>query len=291
MESGEWDVILSPELYWIKKVDLPVKKVSAAKKLAESIFDGSIPSGEYAYDVSKSGDEFILLAYDKEQVLNILKEKFIKNSKISSVYFAQNEFNDLEDCCGIDKDNSLINLNGLIMQVPRVCTESKQEISAFLKNKRLSKHKVSLGSFESSVIEKKEFYLVAACVTLLVASNVVDWVNYSSATSKLDAQRSEIISKYDLPPTSMQLKSIKSSLSKTFNTQKKMRDEIFALNSIGLQKGEFIQSINTGKKETVVLIRVNSEDRVGAIKSMISKKARVKSSSFENSYVTVRIES
>ena len=81
MESGEYNVILSPELYWVKKVTLPVKKVSAAKKLAESIFEGGLPAGDYAYEVSKSDDKFIIVAYDKDNVSQIIKDKFIKEER------------------------------------------------------------------------------------------------------------------------------------------------------------------------------------------------------------------
>jgi hypothetical protein len=291
LDKGEYNVILSPELYWVKRVKLPVKKVSAAKKLAESIFEGTLPSGDYAYEVSKSGEEFVIVAYEKDGVSKLLKDKFTKDAKISSVYFAQHEFGELTECCGIDRDSSLINLNGLIMQVPRVCTQSKQEIGAFLKDKKLSNHKVSLGSFENSVISKKEFYLLSAGIAILALSNIIEWVNYNSAVSLLDTQRSEIISKYNLPPTSMQIKSIKSSLSKTFTTQKKIRDEIFSLNSLPLKKDEYIESINANTKQTEIMIKVESQSRESQIKSAISKKVKVKSSQFQDDHLILRISS
>ena len=289
-EKGHFDVILSPEFYWVKKVELPVKKVSAAKRLAESVYEGSLPSGDFAYDVSKHNDAFIIVAYDKEGISAELSKKFIKDAKVSAVYFSQNEFLELEDCCGVDQYNSLINLEGLIMQVPRVCTESKKEIGAYLENKKLSNKKITLSSLESEVVGKKEVVVLATGMGLLLTSFGLDWFNYAQATKKLDDQRTEIITKYNLPQTSMQLNSIKKSLTKTFKAQKKIRDEVFGLNSLRLQKGEFIDRINASKSETVVVIKVESEARESQIKANL-KSVTIKSSSFKDGYLTLKVAS
>jgi len=290
-EIGEYTLILSPSFYWVKKVDLPVKKVGAAKKLAQSIYEGSLPEGEFAYDVSKIGDEFVIVAYDKEKISQEISKKFIKNAKVSGVYFAQNEFTELTECCGIDQVSSLVNLDGLIMQVPRMCTESKKEVSEYLKDKKLSNKKITLGSLESSVVSNKELYVLAAGVGILLSSFVLDWFNYHNSITKLEDRRADIISKYDLPQTSIQLNSIKSSLTKTFKVQKKMRDELFVFNSISLKDGEYIESVNSNKKETVVVIKLTSQDREGEIKNQISKKLKLNSSEFIGGKLTIRVSS
>lgn len=290
-ERDTYDLILSPMFYWVKKVDLPVTKVGAAKKLAESVYEGSLPAGEFEYEVSKYGDQFIIIAYDKEKISNEIAQKFTKNAKVSAVYFAQNEFFDLKECCGIDSVSSLVNLDGLIMQVPRICTESKKEVSAYLKDKKLSNKKITLGSLASSVISKREIYLLAAGVMFLFSSFVLDWFNYNSATTRLDQQRSEIISKYKLPQTSIQLNSIKSSLTKTFKAQKKIRDEVYVFNALALEKGEYIERINAGKKETVVVIKINEDSRKESIKSQVRKSSTINSSDIKDGFLTLRITS
>ncbi len=290
-ESGVYDVILSPEFYWVKKVNLPVKKIRAAKNLAESVYAGSLPEGDFVYEVSKSGDEFIIIAYDKDKIAKEISKKFIKNAKVSAIYFAQNEFSELEGCCGVDESNSLINLNSLILQVPRVCTESKKDINDYLKDKKLSKNRVTLSSFEGSIIGTKELYLIASGVFLLFVSFSADLINYKGAIKELEEQKSQIVAQNSLPQTSMQLKSIKQSLIKTYERQKKMRDEIFALNGLNLQKGEFIESINTNPKETVVVIKVSSKDREKDIKAKLLKTVKIKSANFANSRLTLKIDS
>ncbi len=289
-ESGEFDVILSPEFYWIKRVSLPVKRVSAAKSLAPSIFESALPSGEYDYEVQKSGDEFIIIAYNKDRISNTLKEKFSNDARVRSLYFAQNEFKDLEGCCGVDQNSSLINLDGLIMQVPRVCTESKKEITEYLDGKNLSKNRISLGALESNIIGKREFYLLSAGVFTLFLSLLLEFIDYKNRISLLDEKRSELISKYNLPETSMQLDSIKKSLTKSFQEQKRVRDEISELSNLSLKDGEYIESIVADTKGVVVTIKVSSSSREEEIKKELSKRLKVKSSSYENSSLTIKIK-
>lgn len=289
--SGQFCVILSPEFYWIKEVELPVKSVSAAKKLAESLFEGSLPSGTYAYDVSKSEKGFVLIAYDKDMISEKISETFTQDAKVSGIYFAQHEFTHLQECCGIDQYSSLINLNGLIMQVPRVCTESKKEIGSYLESITLSKHKITLNAFEDTVVEKKTVAMLAAGVALLLISNVIDWVGYANANSALEAQRSSIIAAYDLPPTSLQIKSIKDRLTKSFDTQKEIRDVLYAFNSIILKADEYIEHIEADAKVTTIVIKVMDEKRESEIKNMLAKSVKVLSSSYDNNKITLKIAS
>jgi len=290
-KSGKFDVILSPQFYWVKRVSLPVSSLSGAKRLAQSIYEGSLPEGDFSYEVSKVDDEFIIIAYDKNSISSIISEKFTQDAKVSGIYFAQNEFLDLQGCCGIDETNSLVNINSLIMQVPRVCTESKKEISFFLENKKLSKNKITLGSFEDSVISLKEFYFVAAAVFILFSSFVIDWVNYSSSLANLEDKRTQIITKNDLPQTSMQLNSIKDSLTKTYKTQKSIRDAVFGFSKLNLKKGEYIEHISASSKEMIVVIKVNDKNRENEIKQRLSKTFKIKSSIFNEKHLTIKIAS
>ena len=52
------NVILSPSLYWVKKLSLPVKYVREVKKLLPSIFEDTLPKGNYNYTAYKSGEDF-----------------------------------------------------------------------------------------------------------------------------------------------------------------------------------------------------------------------------------------
>ncbi len=289
--QGLYDVILAPQFYWVKKVSLPVKSLSEAKKLAESVYDGSLPEGSYSFEVSKKDDEFIIIAYDKEEISNLLSRYFTQNAKVNAIYFSQYEFSNLDACCTIDAHSSLVNIDGLLMQVPRNCTEPKLVIEDLLKNKKLSKTKVKLGSLDHEVMDKRTFAVLAASVVAILSAFVLEYINYKKDISSLEEARLALVQKYDLPPTSMQLKSIKSSLEKTFKKQKGLRERLYTFSKLPLNKDEYIQSISFDDKGATIEIKVNSPQREGMIKQKFSPKFKIKNSNYDNNILTLEIAS
>ncbi len=70
-----------------------------------------------------------------------------------------------------------------------------------------------------------------------------------------------------------------------------VEDEVFAFNSITLKSGEYIDSINATSKESVIVIKVDSNAREAEIKSQISKKVPIKSSEFRDDFLIIRVSS
>jgi hypothetical protein len=65
--SKKVNIILSPSLYWVKKMSLPVTNVREVKKLLPSIFEDSLPVGHYSYTAYKHGEDFMLFAYEDKK--------------------------------------------------------------------------------------------------------------------------------------------------------------------------------------------------------------------------------
>ena len=65
------NVILSPQYYWIKKIDIPVKNRFTAKKIAKNIFD--FDEKEYFLDAVKIKDTYFAIAINKNLKLKIPK--------------------------------------------------------------------------------------------------------------------------------------------------------------------------------------------------------------------------
>jgi len=121
--------------------------------LAPSVFEGSLPDGEeYEYDVKyeKDKDKFIVIAYSKKYIYNEIKEKFASTTKIRGIYFAQYELSDLDSCIAIDKDISLGNIDGLLIQVPSVCVDSEENVRKYLPKVKLSSKRIKIDSLEDS---------------------------------------------------------------------------------------------------------------------------------------------
>ncbi len=288
--EGVFEVILSPQYYWVKKVSLPVKRVGEAKKLAESVFEGSLPEGNYSYEVIASDDgEFILIAYDRDSITEELEKVFTQNAKVQGVRFAQYECKDLDECCSIDDDTSLVNLNGLLVQIPRNCTDPKLKVQEYIRTIKPSSHKVKLGTLDVEVMDKRTFVYLAAAVTLFAGAFLLEYVDYKKETGKLEETKQTLVQKYNLPATTMQLKSIQNRLTKLFHTQKKMRDILYAISKLPLLKDEYISNLDIDTKTATVEFSLKDANRAAVLKGVLSKRFKVLESREDDQKLKVKI--
>ncbi len=282
-------VILSPQYYWVKKVDLPVKKEKEALRLAPSVFDGILPNGNFSYEVEKKDDKFILIAYDKNLISKAIAEQFKRHrGGIEGIYFAQHELSFLEECRLVNEQFSLVTIDGVVIQVPKRCSDSKLLEDVF-DNVKLSNKKAKLSSFDNEVISHKDSILIGIVSFLLLSAFGIEYFNYKSELMILDDEKDKIISEYNLPRTSIQLKSVKKSLIKKFNTQKKFRDFFYKISKIKLARGEYIQSFEESKGEVSFEIKMNNPSREAILKRDLSKNLKVISSRVKENILKLRV--
>lgn len=290
-QRGSYSVVLSPEFYWIKKVTLPVKKEKEALKLAPSIYEGFLPAGDFSYEVRKSADAFIMIAYNKKKIAEELDKVIPYKGDITELYFAQDALSHIDGCTEVDSKSALTNMDGIIIQVPRACTDTESTLEELLEKATLGKRKVKLSSFDNELLSSKDIKLVAALFGLLFFAFLSEYIVYKKAVTSLENERAQIIQEHDLPRTSIQLKSIKKSLSKKFHTQKKFREVLLAISKLRLKSGEYIQSIEEGTKGATVEIVVASDAREAEIKKMFPKDIMIKESSLRDNILKIRIAS
>ena len=141
-EKGKkFDIILSPKMYWVKKMPLPLSSVREVTKLLPSIFEDSLPPGNYSYYAYKSENEFILFAYEDKKILELILKQGISSSDIATVRFAQSEFETLEGAVSITDKESMYVKDGLVVLAPREYSSSIRFVGACFCSKR------SLASF------------------------------------------------------------------------------------------------------------------------------------------------
>ena len=289
LNSGRYTAIISPEFYWIKKQKLPVKSLSKAKRLAPSIFEGSLPEGNYRYEVRKSGDEFIVIAYDPDKISQKLKEVFPAKSKVLDIYFAQDALGSIKECVSIDERSALTNLDGILVQVPRKCSNTTSTITKYLDSADLRSKRVSLGSSSNELFEKRDVIILSTLFGVILLSNLLGYISYKRDLKKLDEKRSQIIKEYHLPPTMIQIKSIKRSLGKKFQKQKLIRETLFELSKVDLKKGEYISKLDFDGKNIDMIIHISDNNRVADIKRSIGSKLKIVNDRVEDNNLHLKV--
>ena len=203
------DVILSPQFYWVKKIDV-AKNIFEAKKIAKNIF--KLDQNEYIFEVFKIDNKFFAFAIKKDLRLNIDKKY------ISSIRLAQIELYNY-DCIYIDKNHSIKKIDDILFCFPTV-EEDCPKIDEILKNIKLSKHKINI--YNQLNIDNS--ILIFSILSLLFFNLffILGIFSYSKDLSKLN-NKFNSLRKYNLPLTTFQLDSIYSSLKETDEKEKKIK--------------------------------------------------------------------
>ena len=289
--TGEYSLILSPQFYWVKRVKLPVKSEFRAKKLAPSIFEGSLPEGEkFFYDVKfeKDRNTFIVIAYSKIHIYEEIRKKISPTAKIKGIYFAQYELGELKTCIAIDEEISLGNVDGLLIQVPAQCVQSEENVRKYLPKVRLSNKKVKIDSLIDNEVDKKSFILYIVLMLIFLLSQLISYFAYSMDLSKFDDKKETLIREYKLPRTSFQLESIKKSLLKSYKEQKKIRDVLQKLDKVQLFDAKYID-ISIKRHSAKIVIRSQNK-KFEQIKQAFEKYFTISNSNTLDNIITIEVE-
>jgi len=204
-EKGErFDIILSPALYWVKKIALPITSVREVKKLLPSIFEESLPEGDYSYYAYKHGEEFFVFAYEDKKIFDFLNQKGVAYSDIASVRFAQSEFDTIESTLCINEKECLYLKDELVILVPSEWIDKKEMLD--IKNLKLSNHTIKLQQY-GHIVDKSSLVKIGAILLALAFIFIAEIFIASVKKDELITAREEIFPKYKLLPTMFQNRS------------------------------------------------------------------------------------
>jgi hypothetical protein len=218
------DVILSPQYYWIKKIDIPVKTLKDAKKLSKTLFK---LDESHIYDAFELNGGFFAYAVKKDLKLNIDKKY------INSIRLAQSELYEY-DKINVSKNYSIQKIEDLLFCFPY--TQDAPDAKDILKNLKLSKHTLNL--YNSLNIDKSVLVYSAVILLFMNFIFIAGLIRNKSAVNELEKQKETLVKKNTLPKTTFQLKSILENLKSENAKQIKIRKNLEFITKTPLQKGE-----------------------------------------------------
>ena len=270
------NVIISPSLYWVKRVSLPVKYVRQVYALLPSLFEDILPEGIYSYSAYKSGDEFYIFAYNDKLILDTLSQKKITNSQIKNVYFAQSELSFIETPVKINEMQSLYLKDDILMLIPSVWLEENSDLN--LAALTLSKHKITLKQF-SHLVNDKSLYTLIAIASVLLVLIATEYFITMDKVSKTTTMKEKLFSQNKLKPTMFQNRAMLKKLRNTHKTQINLRTNMGNILKTVLQKEQHLSMVevkNKTLKVEFVGVKLGKESRI--IKELKSKKIPFNSS-------------
>ncbi len=281
------NVILSPSMYWVKRVTLPVKYLHEVKSLIPSLFEENLPEGKYSYSAYKDDGSFLIFAYNDKEALDLLAEKGLTSANINNIYLAQSEFDTLEAPLKINEESVLSLQNGVVVRLPALLAPDAAELD--MREHTFSKQTIHLTRF-NQIADKKSQLVFASILGFLIVMFTTEWLITSSKVSSIMEKQSEVFSNHNLPSTSFQNEAIHAKLNTTFERQSRIRDILNLALSIKLKPEEQMQQVTLKKNKIIIEIRTASQESGRKSLSKLQKEFKRTTARFEDGVYIMEIQ-
>jgi len=221
------DVILSPEFYWINKIDLDIKSLKEAKNIAKNMFD--LDKDKYIFEAIKLNNKFFAIAIQKDLNLKIDK-KYINSIRLAQVELYK--YDALKS-----KNKTLKKVDDILFCFPET-NENLKSIEEAIKEIKLSNYKIN---FNYLNLDKSTIFYIFFSLIMINLFFFIQGFFYKKELNKLQQKKEYLSKRYNLPLTTYQLNSIYSSLKNQDEEIKKIKKalELFSKMRLKFEKLEF----------------------------------------------------
>ncbi|WP_072682462.1 hypothetical protein [Arcobacter sp. LA11] len=281
---GNLEIIISPEFYWVRKFEIPVKTETQARHVLPTLFEDIIDdTSTLTYQVIKLEENiFLCFAYNNKKIYETIKTLNIPISNISSIYFAQNECQNFKSF-KVDELKFMYTSEGILIKVPNNLLDDVMDLKKVINNIKLSTYKLQIKLY-NDVVNTKYYYLMFLFFALLIVTNIIKYVDFSSQINKNEVAIEKLKKISKLPSSMIQTNSILSKYDKSIKKENKKREAIAYVLS---NRNFDLKSLNI-ENETLNLEYLSVDKN--KVDDFLSKKYKILSSSANSFVLKVRIK-
>lgn len=273
------NVILSPSLYWVKKVTVPVKSLRELKPLLESLFEDTLPKGSYSYTAYKQEDNYFIFAYEDKKILDLLSKKGLSPSHVNNVYFAQSELSNIDKALKIDGQQSIVVKDGIVISLPALWANGDEKLN--VKELKLSKHNVKLKQF-GHIVDDKSLYTIVGLFVVFIVIVATEYFITENKITQIENMQNTLFTKYDLKPTMIQNRSMLKEYKSTYEVQTKLRNTIAVLLKLSLDSNQKIKFLHFKADKLNVTVMGVKKGKEQYIEKVLKSKGLQYASKFQD---------
>ncbi len=273
-ESGKVNIIISPEFYWVRKLEIPVKNQKQAKMILPTIFEDVVEQNtqELVYQVKKLDDKvYLAFAFDNNKIFEAIKKSGINISNIQALYFAQIECSKFENF-SIGEDNFIYTKDDILVKLPKGLSLETNSIEQSLSDIELSSFVVDIKFYNSSILNSKNLNFIYGFFVILALVNFIKYFSYTSEYNQIENEMTKLSKNSNLPKSRIQTNSIIKKYNSAIileNRKRELISYIFSNNSLGLESFDL-----DNKRITFKFLNKNRNK----IEKFIKKKYKISSS-------------
>ena len=283
-EKGKVDIILSPEFYWVRVFDIPVKSSTQARHVLPTLFEDILENvNELSYQVIKlEEDKYLCFAYENKKIYQSIKNSGVSLSSVNSVYFAQNECTSMPQFIAEEK-SFLYTQDGILVKVPNGLLSDAVNIDTVIDQIELSSNKVDIKLY-NNVLSSKQIYSLVVILLILASINFFKFYEYKNENKKLEEKTELLRANSKLPSSMIQTNSILKKYKAISNLERKKRE---ALSYILENKAMKLKKIKLEK--SVLTMNFTNTDKRKA-DNYISRKYKIISSQVTSLSLDIKVK-
>lgn len=227
------NIILSPELYWVRIFDIPIKSKSDVVKVMPSFFESFLDVNNYKfYVIALEDNKKLCFAYDESLITKTVENANLTLNQISNIFFAQTEFNSMKSLH--INDDYFSYQDDILVKIPKEFVADDNVSKYDLEHIILSKKKIHI-NVANKYIDNKNLYILNFVFMILAFINLGKSFITDNNINELIVKKANIKQEYKMLPTMMQTKSmirilenkqkkqieLRNILKKAFNSKKK----------------------------------------------------------------------
>ena len=250
---NEYDILLTPKFYVLRREKLPIKFSFQAKKLAPSILDElTQESEEVEYVVYKDGQEWVFIAYNPSLIFEYAKKSGLDPNSARSIYFVEQIRDRLKQPVCVGDDYALAVIEEYVTLIPKsfIGDEGCKKIDSF----PMKDYKAYACAVNSSTISPIQSYIIASALSMMAVLIFVDGIRYSNTAKH---KEDKIADAADGDPVLMSKISRDNILNKYRHIDKKQREIRETLKQIGylLNNSVELDSFKSDEKGFVAVLK------------------------------------
>lgn len=282
--KGKVDIILSPEFYWVRIFDIPVKSVAQARHVLPTLFEDILEDvSELSYQVIKlEDDKYLCFAYENKRIFEEIKKSGLSLSSVNSIYFAQNECKSYPQFI-VDNKSFLYTEDGILVKVPNGLLSEAVNLNEKYEDLELSSNKVDIKLY-NNVLSSKQIYSLVAILLILASINFYKVFDYKNESSLMEEKIEKLRVNSKLPSSMIQTNSIIKKYKNIVSKEKTKREAIeYILGNKSFKLKKF-----TLEKDVLNLSFINTDKKKA--ERFISKKYKILSSRVSSLNLNIKVK-
>jgi hypothetical protein len=263
--NQKFDLVITPQLYIMKKRELPIKYAFQAKKIAPSVLEEFSLGSELAYEVMKYDNGWIFIGYNPERIEKLLLRKGLKPEQIGHIYFAQQFKEQLEKAPLILSEKEALSvINDIVTLVPVNLIDENQPTLPITSLKKPEKSfNFKFKQLGSGSIDAKLAILSSIVMATFGTAWWIDGIKADSAYSQLEQHLEEKISDFPSLRSSITRENIYSKYNKIDKKQRAIREFLRGIGKLVTRDSKVISlKINTKEAQAIISAKSNYINRL-----------------------------